>query len=112
MTTLVLILASSSSARAADGPTVDELMRNYRKTFPPVQDANCPPGPDGEIIICARNPNAKERLPLRQEIEGEGARHPDDVPPPLTYNRLDERNRCVSNQNCAKPTIKIVSTHF
>jgi hypothetical protein len=67
----LLLIAWQTAAAAAQPPTADQAMAQYRRTFQPVTELRCPrsAGPE-DIVVCGRregrDPN---RIPLPDERE-------------------------------------------
>jgi hypothetical protein len=71
LATGLLLMGWQGAAAAAEPPTADQAMAQYRLTFQPVSELRCPKGVGPEdIVVCGRregrDPN---RIPLPDERE-------------------------------------------
>lgn len=77
----MLIGGAMATTAPAQTLTAEQALENYRETFAPVSELDCPKGEDpDEIVVCGRSPGAPDpnRLPLPVEPLP-GARNTDDA---------------------------------
>jgi hypothetical protein len=66
---------------AATGITAEQAIANYRAMLkgaaPPADASKCPPGANGEIVVCHRDVHPQPRLPMPDDRAeaGEDVRH-------------------------------------
>ena len=58
-----LLAAGPAAAQAGDPVTAEQALANYRATFKPIIELDCPIGGDGEIVVCAKRGEDQNRLP-------------------------------------------------
>jgi len=107
MTVLAALLLVADGARAPESVTAEQLIERYRKTFPTIDDLDCPPAKGAEIVVCGGRDPQDQRLP--PSIDEPGRRVRGDTPLTTERVRLDNPFACVSNKGCAKATIPIIS---
>ncbi|MEA3061552.1 MAG: hypothetical protein QOJ94_1333 [Sphingomonadales bacterium] len=71
ITAAMILVVAAQPASAAEPPTAEQAMAQYRRTFQPVDELRCPKGVGPEdIVVCGRregrDPN---RVPLPDERE-------------------------------------------
>jgi hypothetical protein len=76
-TLIVLSIVYGAGAQARQPLTAEEALANYRATFLPIMNPDCPAIETNEIRICGRRrPGSSARLPLRSEIDAAGRPEP------------------------------------
>jgi len=106
MTGLAL-LALASGAQAAEPLTAEQATENYRRLFPKIDQADCPPAVGPELVICGRR-DANERMRLPLPVETPGRRESDRRFTTSELLTLNPDDKCFSNKGCAKATSPII----